>query len=108
MTSRSQVLLSSHSVFQICSAQFIQLPTTESSSYCTADTNVLLPLLLIRPIGECGVEQMFRLRTVVRKTSIGGIYVCVGGLNIEKLLKTPLTYRISYFNLGGLVFCLGV
>jgi len=33
---------------------------------------------------------------------MGGIYVCVGGLDILKFDKTPLIYNVSYFNLGGL------
>jgi len=41
-------------------------------------------------------------RTVARKSSIEGLYVCAGGLTLKKLTKTPLIYSVSYFNLGGL------
>jgi len=29
------------------------------------------------------------------------------GLDIESLIKTPLIYSVSYFNLGDLILCLG-
>jgi len=29
-----------------------------------------------------------------------------GGLDIEKLIKPPMIYSVSYFDLGGLVLCL--
>ena len=35
------------------------------------------------------------------------LFVCAGGLDIMKLIKTPLIYSASRFNLGGLEFCLG-
>ena len=41
-------------------------------------------------------------RTVARKFSIGGFCVCLGGLKIIKLTKTPLIHSVSRFNLGGL------
>ena len=47
-------------------------------------------------------------RTVARKSSIGGLCVCAKGLDIEKLIKTPLMYSVSCFSLGGSVLCLGV
>jgi len=31
-----------------------------------------------------------------------GLYVYAGELDIKNLTKTPLTYGVSYFNLGGL------
>jgi len=37
-----------------------------------------------------------------QKVSDRGFYVSAGGLNIENLIKTPLIYSVSYFNLGGL------
>jgi len=43
-------------------------------------------------------------RTVARKSSIG-VFTFV--LDILKLTKTPLMYSVSYFNLGGLEYCLG-
>ena len=43
-----------------------------------------------------------------------GLYICVGGLYVRagggwhsNLTKSPLTYSVSYFKLGGLEFCLG-
>jgi len=30
-----------------------------------------------------------------------------GRLDIEKLIKPPMIYSVSYFHLGGLVLCLG-
>jgi len=42
-------------------------------------------------------------RTIARKCLLGGgLYVCAGRLDIENLLKSPLIYSISYFNLGAL------
>ena len=48
-------------------------------------------------------------RTVVRKSSIGGLCVCAGGFYVcargawhTNLIKIPLIYSISCFNLGGL------
>ena len=41
-------------------------------------------------------------RTVARKCSLGGLYVCAGRLDIENLLKSPLIYCVSYLNLGAL------
>jgi len=55
-------------------------------------------------------------RTVARKSSIRGLYVCAGvlyvhagGLDVcvgwachSNLTKIPLIYNVSYFNLGGL------
>jgi len=53
-------------------------------------------------------------RTVARKFAIGGICssagrfsLCLGGLEIIKLIKTPLIYSVARFNLGGLEVCLG-
>jgi len=37
-----------------------------------------------------------------QKYSIEGFYVCTSGLDIENLMKTPLIYSVSYFNLEGL------
>jgi len=45
-------------------------------------------------------------RTVARKYSVGGLYVCAGGLDILIFDKTSLIYSVSYFNLGGLELCL--
>jgi len=45
-------------------------------------------------------------RTFARKSSIEGFYVC-GGLDIGNLIKTPLIYSVSYFNLEGLVLVWG-
>jgi len=41
-------------------------------------------------------------RIVARKSSVRGLYVCVGGLDNLKFNKTPLIYSASYFNLGRL------
>ena len=43
-------------------------------------------------------------RTVARKSSLWGHYVCAGRLDIEHLLKYPLIYSVSYFNFGGFGF----
>ena len=40
-------------------------------------------------------------RTVARKSSLGGLYVRVGGFDIENLIKSPMIYSTSYFDLGG-------
>ena len=40
-------------------------------------------------------------RTVTRKCSLRGLYVCVGRLDIENLLKSPLIYSIPWFSLGS-------
>jgi len=52
-------------------------------------------------------------RTVVRQSSIGGLYVCARGLCISagrgltfKFEKNSTNYSVSYFNLGGLELCL--
>jgi len=37
----------------------------------------------------------------------GGLCVCLGGLDIIKLTKTPLIYSVSRFNLGVLELCGG-
>ena len=34
--------------------------------------------------------------------SCGGLCVCAGGLDIEKMIKPPMTYSVSYFDLRGL------
>ena len=38
---------------------------------------------------------------------MGGLCVCARGLDIEKLIKLTMIYSVSYFDLGGLVRCLG-
>jgi len=43
---------------------------------------------------------MVRIRTVARKSSLGG-------LDIEKLIKPPMIYSVSYFDLEGLSTFLG-
>jgi len=43
-------------------------------------------------------------RTVARKSSIEGIYVWAGGLDILKIDKNSLIYGVSYFNLGDWSF----
>ena len=53
---------------------------------------------LLRHTGSSGFARVFDYdlyRTVAGKFSIGG-------LDIVKLTKTPLNYRVSRFNLGGL------
>jgi len=45
------------------------------------------------------------VRTVARKSSIGGFTFVQGCLAFEKLTKTPLIYSISYFNSGVLEVC---
>jgi len=47
-------------------------------------------------------------KTVARKSSLGGLYVCAGGLDIENLKKYPMIHSVSYFDFGDLVLCLGV
>jgi len=49
------------------------------------------------------------IRTVARKLSLGGLYVCVGcftfvpgGLDIENLIKSPMIHSVPYFDLRGL------
>jgi len=37
----------------------------------------------------------------------GALRFCRGGLDIENLIKSPIIYCVSYFDLGGLVLCLG-
>jgi len=39
---------------------------------------------------------------------VGALRLCRGGLDIEKLIKPPMIYSVSYFDLGGLLLCLGV
>jgi len=34
----------------------------------------------------------------------GGLCVCAGRLDIENLLKSPVNYSVSYFNLGAWIF----
>jgi len=52
-------------------------------------------------------------RTVARKSSIGGLYVCARDFTFvqegltSKVDKIPLIYSVSYFNLGGFELCLG-
>jgi len=41
-----------------------------------------------------------------QKVFTGGALRCAGRLDIEDLLKSPLIYSVSYFNLGGLGLCL--
>jgi len=50
-----------------------------------------------------------RTSTVARKSSLGGPYIRVGGfafvpggLDMEKLMKPPMIYSVSYFDLRGL------
>ena len=45
-------------------------------------------------------------RTVARKCSVGGLYVCARRLDIENLLKSPLIHGVWYINLGTLGLCL--
>ena len=56
-------------------------------------------------------EGLFRYghRTVGRTSSIGGLYICAGGLSVRargawhsNLTKIPLIHTVSYFNLRGL------
>ena len=42
-----------------------------------------------------------RSRTVARKFSIGGLWVCAGELDTQKINKTQLIYGVSCFHLGG-------
>jgi len=37
----------------------------------------------------------------------GGFAFVPGTLDIKKMIKPPMTYSVSYFDLGGLVLCLG-
>jgi len=46
-------------------------------------------------------------RTVARKSSVGGLYICTVGLDILKFEQTPLFYSASYFNVRSLELCLG-
>jgi len=41
-------------------------------------------------------------RNVAKKFSIGGLWVCAGGLDTLKIDKTQLIYSDSCFNLGVL------
>jgi len=57
---------------------------------------------------RCEMEGCCCTKTVARKSSKGGaICVRVVGLDMEKLLKTPLIWSVSCFNLGGLARRLG-
>ena len=58
---------------------------------------------------DAGRRQNRRQKVFNRglRSSAGGLCVCFGGPDIIKLSKTPLTYSVSRFNLGGLKFCLG-
>ena len=47
-------------------------------------------------------KQCDTCRTVARKCSLGRLYIRVGGLDIENLIKTRMIYSVSYFNLGGI------
>jgi len=46
------------------------------------------------------------IRKVARKSSIGGLYVCAGELDIVNLIKIPVICSVSYLNLRGFVLCL--
>jgi len=46
-------------------------------------------------------------RTVTRKSSIEGLYICEVALDILKSEQISLFYSDSYFNLGGLELCFG-
>jgi len=46
------------------------------------------------------IEYIVSTRTVARKSSIGKLYVCAGGLDIQKFDEIPLIYSVSYLNLG--------
>jgi len=39
---------------------------------------------------------------VARKSSVGELHVCASWLVMENLIKTPLIYSVSCFNLGWL------
>jgi len=39
---------------------------------------------------------------------VWGALRCAGGIDIENLIKSPMIHTVSYFDLGGLVVCLGV
>jgi len=45
------------------------------------------------------------LRSVARKCSLEGLYVCAGRLDIENILKSSLICTVSYLNLGTLGLC---
>jgi len=45
-------------------------------------------------------------RTVARKCSLWGLYVCAVRLDIENFLKPPVICSVWYFNLGALELCL--
>jgi len=58
------------------------------------------------------LPELLQARTAARKFSIGGLcdfsggFAFVRGVDIIKLIKTPLIYSVSRFNLGGLELCL--
>jgi len=41
-----------------------------------------------------------------QKSSVGWLYICAGTLGVLNFIKT-LIYSVSYYNLGGLELCLG-
>jgi len=46
--------------------------------------------------------SVFLTRTVARKSSVGGLYICARGLSILKFDETTLVFSVSYINLEGL------
>jgi len=59
-----------------------------------------------RDIHEAWCFRSYELwcRTVARKSSIGGLYVRAGEGWHSNLTEIPLTYSVSYFNLGAWSF----
>ena len=48
---------------------------------------------------ELSVDEDIQSSTVARKSSLGGLRSCGGGLDIENLIKTSMIYSVSYFDL---------
>ena len=68
-------------------------------TFCAISKSIVQLVLFCGIIVQIHAE--LTSRTVTRKFSTRGLHVCAGGLDTVKTDKTPLIYRVSYFNLGG-------
>ena len=57
---------------------------------------------VVKFIDEKVCSHIRNIRTVARKSSIRGLYVCAGVAWCSNLTKIPLIYNVSFFNLGEL------
>jgi len=60
-----------------------------------------------RPYTPCTLTKTTTEQNRRQKVFNGGLYVCAGGLGIRKFEKNSTIHSVSYFNFGGLEFCLG-